>query len=421
MDFSLSPRSADLRERVRDFIRTEIEPIEHEVHARIVAARHSGGDNWSPDPVIEELKAKAREQGLWNLFLPAEHAGRYAADFGTDGGEGLSNVDYAPLAEAMGRSLLAPIVFNSNAPDTGNMEVLLRYGTEEQKATWLEPLLRGEIRSAFCMTEPDVASSDATNMEATAVLDGDEVVINGRKWFSTGAGHPDCEIYIFMGLTDPQADRHSRHTMVLVPRDSPGVTIERMLPTMGYYDEPLGHGEISFTDVRVPASNILLGPGRAFEIAQGRLGPGRVHHCMRAIGLAERALELACVRIQERTAFGKPLASLGGNRERIADARIAINRSRLLVLHAAWLLDQGMSREALSAVSEIKIEVPNMALGVIDMAIQMHGGAGMTDDFPLAAAWVGARTLRLADGPDEVHRNVVAKIELGRHQPGGRA
>ncbi|UUZ58282.1 acyl-CoA dehydrogenase family protein [Nocardioides sp. B-3] len=384
------------------------------MHHVITKARESGGDNWTPDPRIKELQAKARAQGLWNLFLPAGHAGTYAADFGTDGGEGLSNIDYAPLAEVMGRSFLAPLVFNSNAPDTGNMEVLLKYGTDEQKKTWLEPLLRAEIRSAFCMTEPDVASSDATNMEATAVVDGDEVVINGRKWFSTGIGNPDCKILVFMGLTNPDADRHSRHTMVLVPRDAAGVKVERMLTTMGYYDEPLGHGEVSFDNVRVPVGNILLGEGRAFEIARGRLGPGRVHHCMRAIGLAEKALELACERAQRRTAFGKPLANLGGNRERIADARIAINRSRLLVMHAAWLLDRGLSMEAVSAVSEIKVEVPNMALDVIDMAIQLHGGAGMTDDFPLAAAYVGARSLRPADGPDEVHRNVIAKIELGR-------
>jgi acyl-CoA dehydrogenase len=416
MDFSLSPRAADLQARVRAFMDTEIEPLEAEMHQRITQARESGGDNWTPDPRIKELQAKAREQGLWNLFLPAEHAGSYAADFGTDGGAGLTNIDYAPLAEVMGRSFLAPLVFNSNAPDTGNMEVLLRYGTDEQKKQWLEPLLRAEIRSAFCMTEPDVASSDATNMEATAVVDGDEVVINGRKWFSTGIGNPECKVLVFMGLTDPDADRHSRHTMVLVPRDAPGVTVERMLTTMGYYDEPLGHGEVSFDDVRVPVGNILLGEGRAFEIAQGRLGPGRVHHCMRAIGLAERALELACARALSRTAFGKPLANLGGNRERIADARIAINRSRLLVMHAAWLLDQGMSMEAVSAVSEIKVEVPTMALDVIDMAIQLHGGAGMTDDFPLAGAYVGARSLRLADGPDEVHRNVIAKIELGKRR-----
>ena len=402
MDFSLSPRAADLRARVHAFVSDEIEPIEAEAHRRITRLRESGGDNWTPDPVIAELQAKARAQGLWNLFLPAAHAGRYAADFGTDGGEGLSNVDYAAVAEVMGRSFLAPIVFNSNAPDTGNMEVLLKYGTDAQREQWLEPLLRAEIRSAFCMTEPEVASSDATNMAATATVEGDEVVINGRKWWSTGVGNPDCKVFVFMGLSDPDADRHSRHTMVLVPRDAAGVKIERMLTTMGYYDEPLGHGEVSFDDVRVPLSNVLL-------------GPGRVHHCMRAIGLAERALELACARAVSRTAFGKPIANLGGNRERIADARIAINRSRLLVMHAAWLLDQGMSREAYSAVSEIKVEVPNMALDVIDMAIQLHGGAGMSDDFPLAAAWVGARTLRLADGPDEVHRNVIAKIELGKH------
>lgn len=416
MEFALSPRAADLRDRVRAFIEAEIEPVEAEVHAHTTRLRESGGDHWTPHPVIKELQAKARAQGLWNLFLPYEHAGRYAADFGTDGGEGLSNVDYAPLAEVMGRSFLAPLVFNSNAPDTGNMEVLLRYGTEEQKKEWLEPLLRAEIRSAFCMTEPAVASSDATNMAATAVLDGDDVVINGRKWFATGVGNPDCKILVFMGLTNPDADRHSRHTMVLVPRDTPGVKVERMLTTMGYYDEPLGHGEVSFTDVRVPASNILLGPGRAFEIAQGRLGPGRVHHCMRAVGLAERALELACQRAMSRTAFGRPIAKLGGNPERIADARIAINRSRLLVLHAAWLLDQGLSLEALSAVSEIKVDVPNMALDVIDMAIQLHGAGGLTDDFPLAGAWVGARSLRLADGPDEVHRGVIAKLELGKYR-----
>ena len=420
MDFSLSPRAADLRERVLTFVTDEVEPIEAEVHDRTRRARESGGDNWTPDPVIKQLQAKARDQGLWNLFLPLEHAGRYAADFGTDAGEGLSNLDYAAVAEVMGRSFLAPLVFNCNAPDTGNMEVLLRYGTPAQQEQWLEPLLRAEIRSAFCMTEPEVASSDATNMAATASIEDDEVVINGRKWFSTGVGNPECAVLVFMGLSDPDADRHSRHTMVLVPRDAPGVQVERMLTTMGYYDEPLGHGEVTFDDVRVPLDNVLLGPGRAFEIAQGRLGPGRVHHCMRAIGLAERALELGCRRATTRTAFGKPLAGLGGNRERIADARIAINRSRLLVLHAAWLLDEAaregrMSAAALSAVSEIKVEVPAMALDVIDMAAQLHGGAGMTDDFPLAAAWVGARSLRLADGPDEVHRNVVAKIELGKH------
>ncbi|WAC54332.1 acyl-CoA dehydrogenase family protein [Gordonia sp. SL306] len=416
MDFALSARSADLTDRVRTFMADEIIPVEAQVHRDIARRRESGEDRWTPPPILTELKSKARAAGLWNLFLPKEHAGRYAADFGTDGGEGLSNVDYAPIAEAMGASMLAPLVFNCNAPDTGNMEVLLRYGTEPQRERWLEPLLKGEIRSAFCMTEPDVASSDATNMAATAIPDGDDVIINGTKWFSTGVGNPDCRILIFMGVTDATADRHARHTMVLVPIDAPGVTVDRMLTTMGYFDEPLGHGEVSFDDVRVPASNILLGPGRAFEIAQGRLGPGRVHHCMRAIGLAERALELGVRRSLERTAFGRPLAKLGGNSERIADARIAINRSRLLVLHAAWLLDQGLSREAVSAVSEIKVEVPNMALDVIDLAIQLHGGAGLTDDFPLAASWVGARALRLADGPDEVHRGVVARIELGKYR-----
>ena len=416
MDFSLSPRATDLRDRVRRFLDTEIEPVEAEFHAEVLRRRESGGDPWAPSPVIKELQARARTQGLWNLFLPREHAGRYAADFGTDGGEGLSNVDYAPVAEVMGRSAIAPLVFNSNAPDTGNMEVLLRYGTPEQQQQWLEPLLDARIRSAFCMTEPGVASSDATNMAATAVVEGDEVVINGSKWFSTGIGNPECQILVFMGLSDPEADRHARHTMVLVPRDTPGVTVTRMLSTMGYHDEPLGHGEVTFDDVRVPAANILLGPGRAYEIAQGRLGPGRVHHCMRAIGLAERSLELACRRAQSRTAFGKPIARLGGNLEKIADARIAINRSRLLVMHAAWLLDQGPSREALSAVSEIKVEVPAMALEVIDLAIQLHGAGGLTTDFPLAAAWVGARSLRLADGPDEVHRSVVGRLELARHE-----
>ena len=416
MDFSLSPRATDLRDRVRRFLDTEIEPVEAEFHAEVLRRRESGGDPWAPSPVIKELQARARAQGLWNLFLPREHAGRYAADFGTDGGEGLSNVDYAPVAEVMGRSAIAPLVFNSNAPDTGNMEVLLRYGTPEQQQQWLEPLLDARIRSAFCMTEPGVASSDATNMAATAVVEGDEVVINGSKWFSTGIGNPECQILVFMGLSDPEADRHARHTMVLVPRDTPGVTVTRMLSTMGYHDEPLGHGEVTFDDVRVPAANILLGPGRAYEIAQGRLGPGRVHHCMRAIGLAERSLELACRRAQSRTAFGKPIARLGGNLEKIADARIAINRSHLLVMHAAWLLDQGPSREALSAVSEIKVEVPAMALEVIDLAIQLHGAGGLTTDFPLAAAWVGARSLRLADGPDEVHRSVVGRLELARHE-----
>jgi acyl-CoA dehydrogenase len=415
MDFAPSPRAADLTARVADFMATEITPVEGDYHRDLAEARRTG-DPWQPLPILAELQKKARAQGLWNLFLPQEHAGEYAERFGTDGGEGLSNVDYAPLAEQMGRSAIAPLVFNCNAPDTGNMEVLLRYGSEDQRREWLEPLLDGRIRSAFTMTEPEVASSDATNMAASCVVDGDEVVVNGRKWWSTGVGHPECRIFVFMGVTDPDADRHHRHSMVLVPRDTPGVKIERLLPTMGIYDEPLGHGEVSFSDVRVPLTNVISGPGEGFAIAQGRLGPGRVHHCMRLIGLAEMALERACRRGLERTAFGKPLVDLGGNRERIADARIAIDQARLLVLNAAWKLDEGGPMNALSEVSQIKVAVPTMAQGVIDMALQLHGGGGMSDDFPLAAAWIGARSLRLADGPDEVHRGMVARLELAKYR-----
>src|SRR3954451_20208760 len=419
MDFAPSARAADLTARVRDFMAREVEPAEPQYH-RDVADLRAHGDPWQPLPLLANLQAKARAEGLWNLFLPKEHAGDYAARFGTDGGEGLTNVDYAPIAEATGRSFIAPYVFNCNAPDTGNMEVLLKYGDDAQRRQWLEPLLDGRIRSAFTMTEPEVASSDATNMEATAVVSGDEVVVNGRKWWSTGVGHPDCRILVFMGLgtpsgAAPDADRHRRHTMVLVPRDAPGVKVERLLSTMGIQDEPFGHGEVSFTDVRVPAGNVLLGPGRAFEIAQGRLGPGRVHHCMRLVGLAEMALEHAIRRGTSRTAFGKPLVNLGGNRERIADARIAINQARLLVLQTAYLLDTQGLAGALSEVSQIKVAVPRMAQDVIDMAIQLHGGGGLSDDFPLAAAWTGARALRLADGPDEVHRGVIARIELASY------
>ena len=414
MDFSPSARAVDLTARVAAFIADEIEPVEPAYHRDLAEQRRSG-DPWRPLPVLEELKAKARAQGLWNLFLPKEHAGEYAARFGTDGGEGLTNVDYAPIAELTGRSAIAPLVLNCNAPDTGNMEVLLRYGSPQQKEQWLEPLLDGRIRSAFTMTEPDVASSDATNMEATALVDGDEVVVNGRKWWSTGVGHPDCRILVFMGLTDSDADRHHRHSMVLVPMDTPGVKVERLLDTMGMHDEPLGHGEVSFTDVRVPLANVISGPGEAFAIAQGRLGPGRVHHCMRLIGLAELALELACRRALSREAFGKPIANLGGNRERIADARIAIDQARLLVLDAAWKLDVGGPLNALSEVSQIKVAVPSMAQRVIDMAMQLHGGGGLSSDFPLAGAWTAARALRLADGPDEVHRGVIARLELGKY------
>ncbi len=414
MDFSPSPRAAELLELVTAFVHEEIEPVAAEYHRETA---RTAPDGWAESPILEDLRTKARAQGLWNLFLPEEHAGEYASKFGTHGGAGLSNADYAPLAEQMGRvTTLAPYVFNCNAPDTGNMEVLLRYGTEAQRAEWLEPLLDGRIRSAFTMTEPGVASSDATNMEATAVVDGDEVVVNGRKWWSTGVGHPDCRVLVFMGLSDPDADRHRRHTMVLVPLDAPGVRVERLLSTMNEYDAPVGHGEVSFEDVRVPRDNILLGEGRAFEIAQGRLGPGRVHHCMRLIGQAEVALELAVKRGLERTAFGKPIVNLGGNRERIADARIAIDQARLLVLNAAWKLDRGGPAGALSEVSQIKVIVPNVAQQVIDMAIQLHGGGGLSADFPLAGMWTNARALRLADGPDEVHRGVVARLEIDKHR-----
>jgi acyl-CoA dehydrogenase len=420
VDFSPSPRAADLAERVRSFMASHIEPAEPQYHRDLAALRRVGGDVWRPLPLLAELRAKARAAGLWNLFLPPSAelplAGEYASRFGTDGGDGLTNLDYAPLAELTGRSALAPHVFNCNAPDTGNMEVLLRYGTEQQRAEWLEPLLDGRIRSAFTMTEPGVASSDATNMAATAVLDGDDVVVHGRKWWSTGVGHPDCRLLVFMGLTDPDAPRHLRHTMVLVPRDAGGVRVERMLSVLGMYDEPHGHGEVSFDGVRLPAANVLLGPGRAFEIAQGRLGPGRVHHCMRLVGLAELALELACRRATARTAFGRPLASLGGNRERIAEARIAIDSARLLVLHAAWKLDTAGTAGALKEVSAIKAAVPVMAQQVVDLAIQLHGGAGLSEDTPLAAAWASARSLRVADGPDEVHRGVVARLELAKYR-----
>ena len=398
MDFALSPKAQDYLDRVRAFIRDEIEPREFERRREM----EFGGDPWSLSPWVEELKAKAKAQGLWNLFLPdPEH------------GAGLSNAEYAPLAEAMGRSSVAAEAFNCNAPDSGNMELLHAYGSFPQKERWLRPLLDGEIRSAFCMTEPAVASSDATNMQATAVVEGDEIVLNGSKWWSTGVGHPRCELLIFMGLTDPEAHRYQQHSMVLVPRDTPGVKVERMLRTMGFLDAPGGHGEVSFTDVRLPLDHVIGGPGRAFEIAQNRLGPGRIHHCMRLIGLAERALELACERAVSRTAFGKPLVNLGGNRERIADARIAIQQARLLVLHAAWLLDTQGLLGALSAVSQIKVAVPSMAQRVVDMAMQIHGGAGLSDDEPFGAMWTMARALRIADGPDEVHRGVIARIELG--------
>ncbi len=423
MDFEHSPRARELLERLSAFIEREVAPREEPYHrdrsreTRAFGANPRFGqlaraDPWVVHPAIEELKAKARAEGLWNLFLPG---GPVLG--GQVQGAGLSNVEYAPLAERMGRSLIASEVCNCNAPDTGNMEVLLHFGSPEQHERWLQPLLAGEIRSAFCMTEPDVASSDATNMQATATLEGEEVLLNGRKWWSTGVGHPSCKVAIFMGLTDPAADRYHQHSMVLVPLETPGVKVERMLSTMGFDDAPGGHGEVSFTDVRLPASAIVGGPGQAFAIAQARLGPGRVHHCMRLIGLAELALELACRRATERVAFGKPLANLGGNHERIADARIAIDQARLHVLHAAWLIDT-QSAEMLGAVSQIKVAVPNMAQRVVDMAMQLHGGGGLSDDFPLGAAWTVARSLRLADGPDEVHRGVIARLELARYGQG---
>lgn len=419
MDFSPSPRAAELTEAVRDFIATEITPVEPEIHADIARRRTAGEDSWAEDPRMAGLRAKAREQGLWNLFLPAGHEGPYAERYGTRGGTGLSNTDYAPIAEEMGRSFLAPLVFNCNAPDTGNMEVLLKYGSPEQQEQWLDPLLDGRIRSAFLMTEPDVASSDASTMAATARVEGDEVVLDGRKWWSTGVGHPDCKVGIFMGVSDPEAHRYVRHSMVLVPMDAPGVKVERMLTAQGVYDEPLGHGEVSLKGVRLPASNIIAGPGRAAEIAQGRLGPGRVHHCMRLIGLSEMVLDLACARASSRVAFGKPIVNLGGNRERLAEARIAIDQARLLVLHSAWKLDT--VGEAAVEVSAIKAAVPKMAQQVIDMAIQLHGGGGMSDDFPLAGAYATARSLRLADGPDEVHLGVVARAMLAPYRDAARA
>ncbi|MFT4050079.1 MAG: acyl-CoA dehydrogenase family protein [Solirubrobacterales bacterium] len=403
MDFEHSDRVKDYLERIDTFITTEIAPLEET--ARLTMFDRDPAERWEIPAELEELKAKARAAGLWNLFLPD-----------TEYGAGLSNVEYAVLAERMGQSFLAPEVFNCNAPDTGNMEVLHMFGSDDQKDRWMKPLLAGEIRSAFLMTEPAVASSDATNMEATATIEGDEIVLNGRKWWSTGVGHPNCEVLIYMALTDPTAHRYAQHSMVLVPMDTPGVKVERMLTTMGFWDEPGGHGEVSLTDVRVPVENFIGGPGRAFEIAQARLGPGRIHHCMRLIGLAEMALELACKRATERVAFGKPLANLGGNRERIADARIKIDQARLLVLNAAWLIDTRGLAGALSAVSQIKVAAPNMAQEVIDMAMQIHGGGGLSNDFPLAAAWTNARVLRLADGPDEVHRGVVARIELRKYQ-----
>lgn len=405
MDFSPSPRCQEYLKRVRAFVRERIEPVE----TALLAQRHAQSRNpdwtqWRCAPEVETLKAQARAEGLWNLFLPDAELGA-----------GLSNVEYAPLAEEMGRSFIAAEVFNCNAPDTGNMEVLWKYGSEEQKARWLTPLLAGEIRSAFCMTEPDVASSDATNMQATAIADGDDIIVNGRKWWSTGIGHPNCRFAIFMGLSDPQAHRHQQHSMVIVPLDTPGVSIRRMLPVMGEYDAPYGHGEVWFDNVRVPRSNLIKGIGKGFEIAQGRLGPGRIHHCMRSIGAAERTLELLITRGASRVAFGKPLINLGGNRERIAELRIAIDQARLLTLYAAWKIDKAGALASMTEISAIKVVAPNVLEQVVSEAIQIHGAAGLSDDVPLVAILGGARALRLADGPDAVHRGVIARMELGKY------
>ena len=399
MDFAHSERTQALMQRLSVFMRDEVTPAEPAYFAALGGS--ADWREWRQPAVMETLKSKAKQAGLWNLFLPDAELGA-----------GLSNVEYAPLAEIMGRSFIAPEVFNCNAPDTGNMEVLVRYGSDAQKSRWLTPLLAGEIRSAFCMTEPDVASSDATNMRATAVIRGDEVVLNGRKWWSTGIGHPHCAFAIFMGLSDPQAVAHQRHSMVLCPLDAPGLKIERMLSAFQGHDEPSGHGEVSFSNVRLPADHVILGPGRGFEIAQGRLGPGRIHHCMRAIGAAERALALLCARATTRTAFGKPLIELGGNAAIVADLRTAIEQARLLTLKAAWLIDTRGVKGALSEISQIKVIAPAVAQKAADAAIQIHGGAGVSSDFPLASLYAHARVLRLADGPDEVHRGVIAKLEL---------
>jgi acyl-CoA dehydrogenase len=400
MSFDPSPKTRDLIRRVDAFMQTHVFPNEARF-AREVAE----GDRWQPVALIEELKEMARAEGLWNLFLPESELGA-----------GLTNLEYAPLCELMGRVGWAPEVFNCSAPDTGNMEVLVRYGTEDHKREWLEPLLAGKIRSCFAMTEPAVASSDATNIESSIRRDGDHYVINGRKWWSSGANDPRCKLFIFMGKTDPDhPNRHSQQSMIIVPRDTPGVTVLRHLPVFGYDDAPHGHGEVLFENVRVPASNILLGEGRGFEIAQGRLGPGRIHHCMRLIGLAERALEKMCLRVKSRVAFGRPLAEQTVTLERIAEARIMIDQTRLLVLNAAHMMDTVGNKVAAKEIAMIKVAAPNMACQVIDWAIQAHGGGGVSDDFGLAKAYAAARTLRLADGPDEVHRNQIGRMELKRY------
>ena len=400
MIFEMSKKAKDLHRRVREFVKKNVAPNES-VYKQQVAE----GDRWQPVPIMEELKKKSRAEGLWNLFLPeSEH------------GAGLTNLEYAPIAEIMGGYPMTSEATNCAAPDTGNMEVLVRYGNEEVKDKWLKPLLEGKIRSAFCMTEPDVASSDATNIQARIERDGDEYVINGRKWWSSGAGDPRCKVFIFMGKTDPSAAPHAQQSMIVVPRDTPGVTIIRLLTVFGYDHAPHGHAEIDFKDVRVPASNLLLGEGRGFEIAQGRLGPGRIHHCMRSVGVAERALELMCKRTLERTAFGQRLADMGSIRQDIARSRIEIDQARVMVLYAAHLMDTVGNKEARKEIAAIKVIAPSMSLRVIDRAIQAHGGMGVCQDTFLAAAWASQRTLRLADGPDEVHMGQIARLELKKYR-----
>jgi len=400
MSVEASTKAVTLAARLSAFMDEYIYPNEAVFHRQIAE-----GDRWQPTAIVEELKPKARAAGLWNLFLPE-----------SEYGAGLTNSEYAPLCEIMGRSpAFAPEVFNCSAPDTGNMEVLVRYGTEEQRKRWLEPLLAGRIRSCFAMTEPDVASSDATNIRSRIVRDGGDYVINGRKWYISGAGDPRCRIAIFMGKTDPDAPRHQQQSMILVPMDSDGLTIRRMLPVFGYDDAPHGHAEIAFENVRVPATNMLLGEGRGFEIAQGRLGPGRIHHCMRLIGLAERSLETMCKRVLQRVAFGKTLAEQGTIRADVAESRMEIDQARLLTLEAARLMDAVGNKAARREIAMIKVVVPRMALRVIDRAIQAHGAAGVSDDFPLAAAWAHTRSIRLADGPDEVHRDAIANLELKKY------
>jgi acyl-CoA dehydrogenase len=398
MTVEFSEKTRELQRRLADFMDQHIYPNEQKFHEQIAASR------WTPTAIVEELKVKARAEGLWNLFLPE-----------SERGAGLTNLEYAPLCEIMGRSVMAPEVFNCSAPDTGNMEVLARYGTPEQQKRWLEPLLAGEIRSCFAMTEPAVASSDATNIESSIVRDGEEYVINGRKWWSSGAGDPRCKIAIFMGKTDFSAPKHKQQSMVLVPMDAPGVKVERLLTVFGYDHAPHGHAEVSYKDVRIPVSNMLLGEGRGFEIAQGRLGPGRIHHCMRCIGVAERALETMCKRVQSRVAFGKPLAEQGTIRADIAQSRMEIEQARLLVLKAAQMMDTVGNKVARAEIAMIKVVVPSMTLRVLDRAIQAHGGAGVSQDTFLASAWAQVRTLRLADGPDEVHREALARLELAKH------